>query len=88
VREANKGDLQRMHSLFTSAKPKENVPTRYRLLYKYATTMMKETGASIQIACDTEVFGFGRMIFILHENIVALLDKDMIGQSVIAAYMT
>ncbi|KAL6535035.1 hypothetical protein OROMI_026409 [Orobanche minor] len=32
----------------------KNVPQRFRLLYKHATTFMKSTGNSIQIPCDPE----------------------------------
>jgi hypothetical protein len=49
---------------------------------------MKSTGTSIQINCDAEVFGSASRVFILHENIVALLEFKEIGQGAIAAYMS
>ena len=82
-----KDDLQRVQSMFATVKPKANVPTRFKLLYKHATTLMKESGASIQIPCDEEVFGFGRTIFLLHENIIDLMDFAMVGQTVISTYI-
>ncbi|WOH09370.1 hypothetical protein DCAR_0728827 [Daucus carota subsp. sativus] len=48
---------------------------------------MQSSGDSIQIPCDAEVFGIEKRIFILYENIVALLEFNMIGQAAIAAYM-
>lgn len=76
-----------MQSLFESMEINKNVPSRFRLLYKHATTFMKSTGISIQIPCDAEVFGAVKTIFILHENIVALLEFKMIGQGAISAYI-
>ncbi|KAL1823826.1 hypothetical protein ACET3Z_010604 [Daucus carota] len=48
---------------------------------------MKATGASIQIPCDADVFGAVKTIFVLQENLISLLEFDMIGQSVVGAYM-
>lgn len=77
-----------MQSLFNSVKPKaKNVPPRFKVLYKHATTLMKESGDSIQIPCDFEVFGKNRTIFLLHESIIALIEFETIGQAVIAIYM-
>lgn len=50
-------------------------------------TLMKNVGDSIQIPCDAVVFGKQQTIFLLHENVLALLQFDMIGQAVISAYM-
>lgn len=50
-------------------------------------TLMKNVGDSIQIPCDAVVFGKEQTIFLLHENILALLQFNMIGQAVISAYM-
>ncbi|XP_074347261.1 uncharacterized protein LOC141686103 [Apium graveolens] len=80
-------DLHKVQSLFENMEINKNVPKRFRLLYKYATTFMKSTGNSIQIPCDAEVFGVEKRIFILHENIIALLEFKMIGQAAISAYM-
>ncbi|KAL8125435.1 hypothetical protein AgCh_012939 [Apium graveolens] len=80
-------DLHKVQSLFENMEINKNVPKRFRLLYKHATTFMKSTGNSIQIPCDAEVFGVEKRIFILHENIIALLEFKMIGQAAISAYM-
>lgn len=80
-------DLGKVQSLFENIEINKNVPKRFRLLYKHATTFMKSTGNSIQIPCDAEVFGVEKRIFILHENITALLEFNMIGQGAISAYM-
>lgn len=48
---------------------------------------MQETGASIQIPCDFDLFGMERTIFLLHENIIALSEFEMIGQVIISTYM-
>lgn len=76
-----------MQDLFNKVKLNENVPERYRMLYKHARCFMKETGASIQIPCDFDLFGIERIIFLLHENIIALSEFEMIGQAIISAYM-
>ncbi|KAL8120247.1 hypothetical protein AgCh_017410 [Apium graveolens] len=80
-------DLHKVQSLFENMEINKNVPKRFWLLYKHATTCMKSTGNSIQIPCDAEVFGVEKRIFILHENIIALLEFKMIGQAAISAYM-
>ncbi|XP_074336334.1 uncharacterized protein LOC141673483 [Apium graveolens] len=80
-------DLHKVQSLFENMETNKNVPKRFRL-YKHATTFMKSTGNSIQIPCDAEVFGVEKRIFILHENIINLLEFKMIGQAAISAYMT
>ncbi|KAL8121084.1 hypothetical protein AgCh_018015 [Apium graveolens] len=80
-------ELQKVQSLFEKIEINKNVPKRFRLLYKHATAFMKSTGKSIQIPCDTEVFGVMKTIFILHENIAHLLEFKMIGQGAICTYM-
>ena len=82
-----KTELDKVQSLFHNMEINKNVPKRFRLLYKHATTFMQSSGDSIQIPCDAEVFGIEKRIFILYENIVALLEFNMIGQAAIAAYM-
>lgn len=84
---SKENELSKLQALFKQALPSENVPKRFRLLYKHATTLMKTTGASIQIPSDAEVFGSVKTIFVLQENIMALLENKMIGQAVISAYM-
>lgn len=79
--------MKKMQSLFKNVEISKNVPQRFRLLYKHATTFMKSTGTSIQIPCDVEIFGVPKIVFILHENIIALLEFEMIGQAAISAYM-
>lgn len=79
--------LKKMQTMFKNVEISKNVPNRFRLLYKHAT-IMKASGSSIPIPCDVEVFGFEKVIYILHENIIALLDFDRIGQSAICAYMS
>lgn len=81
------GELQRVHALFNSVKPKEDVPPRFRVLYKFSKTMMKESGSSIPVPCDVQVFGMERTIYLLEENITALLEFNMIGQAAISTYM-
>lgn len=76
-----------MQDLFNKIKLNENVPERYKMLYKHASCFMKETGASIQIPCDFDLFGVERTIFLLHENIIALSEFKMVGQAVISTYM-
>ena len=76
-----------MQELFNKVKLNTNVPDRYKMLYKHASCFMKETGASIQISCDFDLFGVERTIFLLHENITALAEFEMIGQAIISTYM-
>ncbi|XP_074377820.1 uncharacterized protein LOC141719345 [Apium graveolens] len=71
----------------TGFEPKDNVPPRFRLLYKFASTVMKESGNSIPVPCDFQIFGIERTIYLLHENILELLEFKMIGQSAISTYM-
>lgn len=84
---SEKGDLQRLRILFCEAKPTAKVPKGFNLMYKHATNWMKTTGFSIQLPCDLEVFGHEKTIFLVHENILALLEFEMLGQAVIYAYM-
>ena len=81
------GELQRVHALFNSVNPKEDVPPRFRVLYKFSKTMMKESGSSIPVPCDVQVFGMERTIYLLEENVTVLLEFNMIGQAVISTYM-
>lgn len=81
--------LKNLANMFKNAEPtNKNVPNRFRLLYKHATTTMAVSGVSIEIPCDIEVFGFEKRIFILHENLISLLEFDQIGQAVISTYMS
>ncbi|XP_074377309.1 uncharacterized protein LOC141718830 [Apium graveolens] len=48
---------------------------------------MKESGNSIPVPCDFQIFGIERTIYLLHENILELLEFKMIGQSAISTYM-
>ncbi|KAL6578540.1 hypothetical protein OROMI_008756 [Orobanche minor] len=80
-------ELQTVQSVFKNMEINKNVPQRFRLLYKHATTFMKSTGNSIQIPCDAEVFGVEKMILILHENVIDLLEFKVIGQAAISSYM-
>ncbi|KAL6582610.1 hypothetical protein OROMI_004688 [Orobanche minor] len=80
-------ELQTVQSVFKNMEINKNVPQRFRLLYKNATTFMKSTGNSIQIPCDAEVFGVEKMILILHENVIDLLEFKVIGQAAISSYM-
>lgn len=57
------------------------------MLYKHACCLMKETGQSIQIPCDLDLFGIERTIFLLHENLIALSEFKMVGQAIISTYM-
>lgn len=81
-------EVQRMHDAFNSVKPKDNVPPCFRVLYKFASTVMKESGNWIPVPCDFEIFGIERTIYLLHENVLALLEFKMIGQYAISTYMT
>ncbi|KAK1383971.1 hypothetical protein POM88_021706 [Heracleum sosnowskyi] len=82
-----KSELHKVQALFKNMEINKNVPNRFRLLYKHATTFMKTTRVSIQIPCNVEVFGSDKTIFILHENIIALMEFKMIGQAIISSYM-
>ncbi|XP_074363148.1 uncharacterized protein LOC141703572 [Apium graveolens] len=83
----NVSEVQRMHNAFNSVKPKDNVPPRFRLLNKFASTMMKESGNSISVPCDFQIFGIERTVYLLNENILKLLEFKLIGQSPISTYM-
>lgn len=83
----NKGEVQKLHEVFNKMKVNNKVPRQYKVLYKHVTTFMKASGESIPIPCDPDVFGVEKTIYILHENLRALLEFDMIGQAAIAAYM-
>ncbi|KAL8103440.1 hypothetical protein AgCh_027861 [Apium graveolens] len=80
-------DLNNLKSNFLEAKPSAKVPKGFNLLYKHAVTWMKTTGVSIQIKCEKEVFGHEKVIYLLHENVQAVLEFEMLGQAVIASYM-
>ena len=67
----DKNELQRVVALFNKVEVANNVPNGFKLLYKLATTIMKETGDSVAIPCDSEVFGCEKVIYILHENLIA-----------------
>lgn len=82
-----KDELKALQIKFTEAAPPENVPKRWRLLYKHAMTIMKETGVSVKIPCDRQVFGCDKKICLLQEELLALLQFNMVGQSAISAYM-
>ncbi|XP_074377117.1 uncharacterized protein LOC141718639 [Apium graveolens] len=71
----------------TGSEPKDNVPPHFRLLYKFASTVMKESGNSIPVSYNFQIFGIERTIYLLHENIIELLEFKMIGQSAISTYM-
>ncbi|KAL8090932.1 hypothetical protein AgCh_040125 [Apium graveolens] len=81
-------DLNNLKSDFLEAKPSAKVPKGFNLLYKHAVTWMKTTGVSIQIKCEKEVFGHEKVIYLLHENVQAVLEFEMLGQAVLASYMT
>ncbi|XP_074364814.1 uncharacterized protein LOC141705829 [Apium graveolens] len=83
----NKGDVQKIQQEFNHVKVSKKVPRQYKVLYKHATTFMKASGESIPIPCDSDVFEVEKTIYILHENLKALLEFDMIGQAAISAYM-
>lgn len=82
-----KSQLQKLKQEFNQAERSKNVPKRYTLLYKYASVDMKASGIPIQLPCDVEVFGEEKTIFVLDENLLALLKYEMLGQAIIAAYM-
>ena len=68
-------------------KPSLKVPKGFNLLYKHATIWIKNTGLSIKIVCDVDVFGHEKTIYLIDENILSLLEFKMLGQAVFAAYM-
>ncbi|KAM5570104.1 hypothetical protein ABKV19_017226 [Rosa sericea] len=81
-----KKNPQFVKSLFDQVEINPWVPKRCKLLYKHATTIMKETGSSISTVFSKEVFGEPTQLFILSENVINLLEMQWIGQGVIAAY--
>ncbi|KAL8147496.1 hypothetical protein AgCh_004988 [Apium graveolens] len=83
----NKGEVHKIQQEFTHVKVSKKVPRQYKVLYKHATTFIKASGESIPIPCDSDVFGVEKTLYILHENLKALLEFDMIGQAAIFAYM-
>ncbi|XP_074365577.1 uncharacterized protein LOC141706680 [Apium graveolens] len=83
----NVSEVPRMHNVFNFVKPKDNVPHRFRLLYKFASTVMKGSGNSIPVPFDFQIFGIERTIYLLHENVLELLEFKMIGQPAISTYM-
>lgn len=87
LQQMQKREINKIHSLFAKAEVGDNVPQRYRLLYKHATTYMAVSGTPIQLPCDIEVFGVEKTIFVLHESIISLVKYEMIGQAIIASYM-
>ncbi|XP_074342737.1 uncharacterized protein LOC141680400 [Apium graveolens] len=82
-----KYELQKLQDDYRKMKLNKNAPKQYKVLYKHAAVFMKATGESIPISCDSDVFGTEKIIYILHENVKALLEFDMIGQAAISAYM-
>lgn len=82
-----KNDLQRVSELMKNVKPPKNMPRRFMLLYKHAVTILKESADSIQIPCDAPMFGVEKTIFLLHENVMSLLEFKTVGQAVISTYM-
>ncbi|KAL8118050.1 hypothetical protein AgCh_015809, partial [Apium graveolens] len=83
----NKGEVHKIQQEFTYIKVSKKVPRQYKVLYKHATIFMKASGELIPIPCDSDVFGVEKTIYILYENLKALLEFDMIGQAAISAYM-
>ena len=79
--------MQKLQDVFKKMKVGNKVPRQFKVLYKHVTTFMQASGESIPIPYDPDVFGVEKTIYILHENLRALLEFDMIGQAAIAAYM-
>ena len=48
---------------------------------------MQVTGDLIQVPYDVEIYGLEETIFVLHENLLALLEYEMIGQAIFSTYM-
>ncbi|KAL1826534.1 hypothetical protein ACET3Z_004946 [Daucus carota] len=82
-----KNELKALQIKFTEAAPPENVPKRWRILYKHAMTIMKEIVVSVKIPCDRQVFGCDKKLCLLQEELLALLQFNMVGQSAKSAYM-
>ena len=84
----DKIEMRNVVAKFNKVEAANSVPNGFNLLYKHATTIMKETGDSIAIPCDVEVFGCDKVIYILHENLIALLKFEEIGQAAITSHMS
>ncbi|KAL1818593.1 hypothetical protein ACET3Z_013462 [Daucus carota] len=84
----DKIEMRNVVAKFNKVEAANSVPNGFNLLYKHATTIMKETGDSIAIPCDVEVFGCDKVIYILHENLIDLLKFEEIGQAAITAHMS
>ncbi|KAL1823702.1 hypothetical protein ACET3Z_010480 [Daucus carota] len=84
----DKIEMRNVVAKFKKVEVANSVPNGFNSLYKHATTIMKETGDSIAIPCDVEVFGCDKVIYILHENLIALLKFEEIGQAAITAHMS
>lgn len=92
MNKARKGDnelneFQKVYAKMKTVKPNKNVPRQFMLLHMHAVTILKQNSESIQIPCDAEVFGRDKTIFLLDENVMALLEFNMIGQAIISTYM-
>ncbi|KAL6536694.1 hypothetical protein OROMI_026275 [Orobanche minor] len=46
----------------------------------FAMTLMKDGGDSIQIPCDEVIFGYEKIIYVMHTNVLALLKFEMVGK--------
>ncbi|KAL1811201.1 hypothetical protein ACET3Z_021266 [Daucus carota] len=84
----DKIEMRNVVAKFKKVEVANSVPNGFNLLYKHATTIMKETGDSIAIPCDVEVFGCDKVIYILHGNLIALLKFEEIGQAAITSHMS
>ncbi|PRQ18900.1 hypothetical protein RchiOBHm_Chr7g0211271 [Rosa chinensis] len=82
-----KRNMDFVKSMFNKVELPPFVPKRCKLLYKHATTIMKQTSEAITTVLDDNVFGIHKELFILTENVIDLLEMKKIGQGVIAAYM-
>ncbi|XP_040369464.1 uncharacterized protein LOC121051309 [Rosa chinensis] len=82
-----KRNMDFVKSMFDKVELSPMVPKRCKLLYKHATTIMKQTSEAITTVLDDNIFGIHKQLFILTENVIDLLEMKKIGQGVIAAYM-
>ncbi|XP_024185278.1 uncharacterized protein LOC112190082 [Rosa chinensis] len=82
-----KRNMDFVKSMFNKVELPPFVPKRCKLLYKHATTIMKQTSEAITTVLDDNVFGIHKELFILAENVIDLIEMKKIGQGVIAAYM-
>lgn len=57
-----------------NVKPSQNLPRHFVLLYKHADKILKESADSLQILLNAEVLGTAKTIFLLHENVIPLLE--------------